>query len=326
MSGMASEESKEVTLTPGGARRKELVHAVGPGEVVRFERPEAGVVLPREQVTAAPGARPAAADLVLTPGGYRPRSLVHQVGPRHALYAAGRRMLVVNLATDVMVDVPMAAVGPGHIPALGSGWIAYAYWNNGTGTPVSSLRTTWQVPPAPATEAKQTVFLFNGIQNYGANYGILQPVLQWGPSAAGGGSYWSVASWYVTSSGQAFHTPLVRVNPGDTLVGVLTLTNQSGTSFNYDCAFQGIAGTALPLQNIAELVWCTETLEAYQINQCSDYPDTAMTALRAISIQTGNSLPPLTWTPVNRVTDCGQKAVVVSNSPSHGEVDISYRP
>jgi hypothetical protein len=52
MSGLANEESKDVTLTPGGARRKELVHAVGPGEVVRFERQDAGVVIPREQVTA----------------------------------------------------------------------------------------------------------------------------------------------------------------------------------------------------------------------------------------------------------------------------------
>jgi hypothetical protein len=267
-----------------------------------------------------------AESLVLTPGGYRPRSLVNQVGPRHALHAAGDRMFMVNLATDAMVAIPKVTVRPAAIPALGSGWIAYAYWNNGTGTPLSTFRTTWRVPPPPATQSNQTIFLFNGIQNYGANYGILQPVLQWGSSDIGGGAHWSVASWYVTSSGQAFHTPLAQVNPGDTLVGEMTLTGRLGNAFNYNCQFQGVAGTTLPVQNIAELLWCNETLEAYDIDQCSDYPATARTEFTAINIQTGSVTPPLNWTPVNRATDCGQQAVVVSNSATAGEVDVYYRP
>jgi hypothetical protein len=234
-------------------------------------------------------------------------------------------MLLKNLATDAIVDLPTMTVAAAQVPVLGSGWIAYAYWNNGTGAPLSAFRTTWQVPPAPATQSNQTIFLFNGIQNYGNNYGILQPVLQWGPSAAGGGAFWSVASWYVTSSGPAFHTPLIPVNAGDQLVGVMTLTGQAGNSFDYNCELQGIAGTSLPVQNIAELLWCSETLEAYQVNQCSDYPDTLLTTFGAIGIQTGAVTPPLTWTAVARVTDCGQNVVVVSNSASNGQVDVYYR-
>ena len=88
--------------------------------------------------------------------------------------------------------------------------------------------STWTVPPAPSTDSGQTIFLFNGIQNYGTNYGILQPVLQWGPSAAGGGSYWSIASWYVTSGGDAFHTTLIQVDEGDVLIGLMTFTGQPG--------------------------------------------------------------------------------------------------
>jgi hypothetical protein len=91
-------------------------------------------------------------------------------------------------------------------PVLGGGWTIYAYWNNGTGTTISVFKTTWKVPPDPQTTGKQTIFLFNGIQNYGSNFGILQPVLQWGPSAAGGGQYWSAASWYVTSGGLPYTT------------------------------------------------------------------------------------------------------------------------
>ena len=55
----------------------------------------------------------------------------------------------------------------------------------------------------------------------------------------------------MTSGGQAFHTNLVRVNPDDTLIGVMTLTGQSGSSFSYTSQFQGINGTVLPVQNIA---------------------------------------------------------------------------
>ena len=54
---------------------------------------------------------------------------------------------------------------------------------------------------------------------------IYPPVLQWGPSAAGGGNYWAVASWYADGQGgQAFYSQLVQVsNPGDILVGIMTL-------------------------------------------------------------------------------------------------------
>jgi hypothetical protein len=183
------------------------------------------------------------------------------------------------------------------------------------------------VPPEPSGNDNQLIYLFNGIQNYGANYGILQPVLQWGSSGGGlgGGQYWSVASWYVTSDGNAFHTPHVQVNAGDTIVGVMTLSSPSGTMFNYNCEFDGISGTSLPVQNIAELLWCNETLEAYSISDCTDYPATAYTPFRSIQIKTGKTTPIVTWTPVNMVTDCGQHAAVVSDSATDGEVDIYYR-
>lgn len=206
--------------------------------------------------------------------------------------------------------------------ALGSGWIAYAYWNNGTGTPITSFTTTWVVPPEPAVQGNQTLFLFNGIQNYGANFGILQPVLQWGVSAAGGGPYWAVSNWYVTSGGQASYTPLVRVNPGDSLSGVMTLTGGTAGSFSYTSEFVGI-GTTLSVQNIAELLWCNETLEAYSIGQCSNYP-AGGTAFTGIEIETVAGNPPLSWTAVNQVTDCGQSATVANNANPGGEIDIAY--
>ncbi len=266
------------------------------------------------------------ANLVLTPGGFRHPSLVHRVAPGHALdVAAAGRVRLMNLATKATTEVALPDLHPGDVPGLGTGWIAYAFWKNTTGAPVSSFRTTWRVPPAPATDSGQTIFLFNGIDPTNPSDAILQPVLQWGKSAAGGGPSWSIASWYVQGNGQAFHTNLIPVNPGDNLIGVMKLTGRAAGMFSYTSEFDGVANTLLPVQNVAELVWCNETLEAYGVQQCSDYPGGQRTDLRAIELRTGDASPAVAWTPVNKVTDCGQHAVVVTDGATDGEVDLYYR-
>lgn len=278
----------------------------------------------------------ASSELVLTPGGYRSRSLVHHIQSGHVLDAGAGTLKQMRLSGQEVADfgtVEQRQGGqplmphnvnrhPGILPALGSGWIAYASWNNGTGSPVSRFATTWVVPPAPASNHSQTIFLFNGIQN---STMIYQPVLQWGGSAAGGGNYWSVASWYADGQGgQAFHTNLVTVSSGQVLVGVMTLTGQSGNQFSYNCEFQGIANTSLPITNVEQLTWNIETLEAYGVQQCSDYPAANFTAFTTIDLQTSTGHPTLSWSPTAPVTDCGQSAVVASNANPGGEVDIYY--
>ena len=188
-----------------------MVHRVGPGEAIRMNEAGVPTVVREHAEGRAANALgrairvtdiPALAGFVLTPGGFRPRSQVHRLQPGEALHFSSGRATLRNLSTNASREIAMLAAPDTHLPALGSGWITYAYWNNDTGHPLTSFRTTWQVPPAPATQESQTIFLFNGIQNNGTNYGILQPVLQWGSSAAGGGPYWSIASWYVTSGGR----------------------------------------------------------------------------------------------------------------------------
>lgn len=280
-------------------------------------------------------------ELVLTPGGFRPKSQVKMIEPGHVLRVTGGNLQKIqrqtgkvaadfgqlpyrpenepNLPKNVFVPAPPKAA---KAPAFGSGWISYSYWPNNTGNAISSFATTWTVPPEPATQSGQTIFLFNGIQNATMIY---QPVLQFGPSAAGGGNFWAVASWYVDGQGGiANHSTLVRVNPGDVLVGIMRLTGSGPNGFDYDCVFEGIPNSDLQVQNIPQLTWACETLEAYNITTCSDYPATEETMFRGISIQTGGIRPSLAWTPVNAVTDCGQKCIVVSNSATNGEVDIYY--
>jgi hypothetical protein len=313
-----SDQSDGIVLTPGGKRPKKLVRRVDPGQVVRGDSSGDVMVVTERN-------KPMANNLVLTPGGFRHPSLVHRVEAGHALHFLEGKARLKNLATGAMIEVPDHKVQPGDVPGFGSGWIADAFWANNTGNPVTSFRTTWKVPPAPTTDHGQTIFLFNGIDPANPGDAILQPVLQWGPSNAGGGPFWTVASWYVLGNGQAFFTTPVAVNPGDVLVGVVTLTGRANGLFSYQSEFQGIASTQLPVQNVAELVWCNETLEAYSITACSDYPATDVTAMRSIQIETGNSTPGVDWTPQDRVTDCGQHALVPIDSGAGGEVDLYYR-
>jgi len=276
-------------------------------------------------------------EFVLTPGGLRRKSLVHKIEPGVVLDGSGGALRKMDYSGRVLRDfgtvlsrpmgrplMPNNVVHPPRRdPAFGSGWITYASWTNNTGAPVSLFSTNWVVPPAPATQSGQTIFLFNGIQN---STMIYQPVLQWGPSGAGGGNFWAVASWYADGQGgPAFFSQLVQVNPGDTLTGVMTLTGQSPQGFNYNCEFQGIANTGLPVQNVQELTWLVQTLECYGITACSDYPATNKTAMSAINIQNGNAVQSVGWSVTDSVTDCGQHTLLFDDDSSgNGEVDIWY--
>ena len=321
-----TKQDEEQVLTPGGRRHRKLVHFVRAGEAVRFDEKGTFNIIPSIQPFNQERSFPMTQNLVLTPGGYRNRQLVHHLEPSHMLQLSRQRLRMVNPVTKAFIEIPKLKLQPGDIPGFGTGWITYAYWTNNTGNPISSFRTSWRVPHAPTKSSGQTIFLFNGIDSSDPSAAILQPVLQWGVSAAGGGPYWSVASWYVQGNGAAIHTDLVRVNEGDDLVGLMELTGQSGSKFSYTAEFDGINNTTLPVQNVDELIWCNETLEAYDITSCSDYPNNIYTAMQHIQIETGTTTPALNWTAVDRVTDCGQHTIVVSNSATDGEVDLFYVP
>jgi hypothetical protein len=334
-------DSENTVTTAGVLRPKSSMHVVNQGQLVQRTPQGTYIIVDTSKRNEENSSKKE--EFVLTPGGLRSKSLVHKINQGTVLDGTDRRHRLLDRENKVLADFGIIAQQPiGRplmprnvayfaqvIPALGSGWITYASWTNTTGTPVSLFSTTWVVPPEPATQSGQTIFLFNGIQNATMIY---QPVLQWGPSAAGGGNRWSVASWYADGQGGvAFHSNLVDVNPGDILVGVMTLTRQNntptGTTFDYNCFFQGINGTALTIQNVQELTWCIETLEAYNIQRCSDYPAINKTAMASINLQTGATSPNVVWTVTDGVTDCGQHTLIFDEGiTSNGEVDIWYSP
>jgi len=339
--------SDDDVITPGGPRPAGQVHSVGPDQKVRRDAGDNYHIVSKEGETGESQAVPPE-DLVPTPGGYRPKSLIHAVEPGHVLRMAGGRILMVNAAGQVVTDfgpvllrprteirrvlaanvAPTRRVpppGPIQAPGLRDHWITFAGWQN-QGPPITMFSTTWVVPPAPRTNNGQLIYLFNGMTN--AAY-IYQPVLQWGQSPIGGGNFWAIASWYVDGpKGKAFHSSLVPVKPGDTVVGVITLTGNSASlgKYNYNCQFQGIPNASLAMENIDTLDWCCQTLEAYRLKEPSDYPNTDDTEFGNIEIRINAAAPPLNWTAVPEgVSDCGQHTVVASNANPNGRVDIFYR-
>ena len=261
---------------------------------------------------------------VRTPGGFRHKSFVHLVKPGQTITKRAGVSRLMDIKTNQLIATPGPSDPGPSFPGDGGGWVTWATWTNTTGQAISRFATTWTVPPAPTTQSGQLIYLFNALEDQ-AGDNILQPVLQWGLSGAGGGNFWGVANWYVDSNNHAFCTDVVPVNVGDKVTGVVAASIQANASFNYTSEFQGVPGTKLNVDGLSELVLAEETLEAYTLTQCSDYPNTAMTAMTAIDLQVMGNPAPVSW--VRSVMDnpaCGEHTAVVSNATPGGEVDLYY--
>jgi hypothetical protein len=260
---------------------------------------------------------------VLTPLGYRDSANVHYVPDGYDLVLMpDGHMRAENTVTGDHIDFVEKPASESTKPISDNGWVTYASWLNQTGKAVSSFTTTWAVPAAPSTYDGQTLFQFNSIEPNSFN-SILQPVLQYGPSQAGGGRYWAVASWYVVGN-SAYYSSLVRVSPGQTLVGVITLASHKGSNYNYKCAFTGISGTNFSIKNIPQLTWCTETLEVYGVDLCPEFPNTPYSQMYRIKLKTGKTVPSVSWSVTNAATSCGVQTTIVTNNGSAGVVDIYF--
>jgi hypothetical protein len=166
----------------------------------------------------------------------------------------------------------------GHTPGPPfNGWVEdsqeYLWWLG------SSDNIDWEsgdfyVPNNPSVNGG-LIYFFNGIAPTGENW-ILQPVLQYGYSPAGGGYYWGVASWFVGSGG-AWHSPLVAVKPGDKLSGYSEQTGASGGTLYYTSEAYDLTSGAYSWISIwssgLHWTWAYEgVLEVYGVNSCLQLP------------------------------------------------------
>jgi hypothetical protein len=303
----------------------------------------AGIILggcTKENITPKPSTVSAGnEEMVITPAGLMQKSKVHFIEPGNELQVVGGRLQKIeSMSGRTLEDYGEVTINkdPIHfgndanyadiVPRTVNGWAAYAYWTNTrTSNPITSFTTDWVVPAVPKLASSQTIFLFNGMQDgTTASSYIIQPVLQWGPSAAGGGKYWAVTNWYVSSK-QAFFGSLETVGSGTSLQGVMTETGTTGSNYNYYSSFAGYpSASSLKVSNVPEAFWAAETLEVYGVSRSTEYPNQTSMPFSSIQILQGNINATISWTGVAATGSSLPKAVIGTNSSPGGLVTIDF--
>lgn len=155
----------------------------------------------------------------------------------------------------------------------------FSGWVEGNRQFLPAGATTWNyyqstmTVPRARTYYGQTDFWFGGWEP-ASNIQILQPVLQFGVSAAGGGGYFAFASWLVTSGGTTYVSQLKGASPGDAIQSQMYIDSTcagSGClnyySGSYDFA-NGNYSAALFVSHNLMTIYFPAVYEAYNINSC----------------------------------------------------------
>lgn len=308
---------------------------------------------PQPTVHGQPGAVTAtvksdSGDYVNTPMGRFHKSCVHQV-PNGAVIDANQNVflngaLIAHFDGCAYPAERTSAAHPkiSHSPADSSGapppetdgWVEYSSADvpyNAQGVDwLADFIMHWNVPAAPSSYVGQTIYLFNSMEST-SSPAIIQPVLQYGPSPAGGGNYWSVASWYVSSVNDVMVTALTPVQEGAYLRG--EIAPSSGSCDSSGECFWGITmflNDSTVLSNLQ--TWLSErydtiqkaVLEVYSVTDCSQYPASSAVFRNFYAAQDPGFIPKsygdFSWNNVvpGGSPDCGFSVV------GSGDVTLNY--
>jgi hypothetical protein len=160
-------------------------------------------------------------------------------------------------------------------PNISHAWVEYASIT--TTSAYGQIYSEWDVPPTPANNDGQTVYLFNGLEDINDVVTIIQPVLGWNSDYA---SAWGIAAWNCCESGTVYEATPAPVNPGDHLEGYVFMNCGAGTK---TCSSWDIVIWDRQNGNFSELLdtsnfgqtfnWAFGgVLEVYNIANCGDYP------------------------------------------------------
>jgi hypothetical protein len=171
------------------------------------------------------------------------------------------------------------AVPPGQRAAQDSGWVEQIYWD--APGPVGQFSVQFHVPAAPAHYDGQTIFIFPSLTGGGA---ILQTVIQYGASQAGGGPYWALAEWCGGGGeygGNYYASNLIPVNTGDTIQSDIAGNcgwGQNGNGCLWEMTGQDLnTGGSVYEGTYINISWTRVegiVLEVYGVDTCADYPST----------------------------------------------------
>jgi hypothetical protein len=208
--------------------------------------------------------------------------------------------------------------------------LTYCGWLNQTGTPITSFKTTWKVPPPQ----KDVPPYYNGLQLWS---GLETNATSWFDTAGframlafgvfpfiGGGNYWWIASVYFGPDGSLYACPAVKVEPGQLVTAEYKLIGQSNGTYSYSLQFKGIPNTEIQIYDIPELTWCGEIVGGNYYGSCDTLPNTPFTPVTGIDVLTGTTSPQVNWTPTDLSALCGLTSVVVKNGGTDARIHIYW--
>jgi hypothetical protein len=156
------------------------------------------------------------------------------------------------------------------------------------------------VPADPAVKGSQSDFFFSSLEpSSGAS--ILQPVLQWGTSAAGGGQGYFIASWYVAKNHQPYVNAATPVGNGDVIYGQLEGNScaSNGSSCHWTVVATDLTTGSVPVQRIdvtaGDIFNQVQggVFESYGATSCAMFPASHTAAFSSIQVW-GPTFNPLT--------------------------------
>lgn len=257
-----------------------------------------------------------------TPFGVSSKSNIHYISNNQIVFNDEEGILIKELNSNSTIKRVQYSKSLTKNIFLTNGWSTYAVGQSFDAYPSNPtfFEVTFVVPSAPKNN-NQLIYIFNGLGTIVTGIAhIVQPVLQWGASPAGGGNYWAICNWYVNNN-QFFHDSLMRVNPGDTLRGLIELTSISNGNYNYRSSFIGF-NTGLQVNNLPELKSLYITLETYYAD-CNDLPIDEKIRFSDIRVKTQLDHPNILWHSLNNNT-CGQYTTIVDKNSLGGEIHINF--
>jgi len=175
---------------------------------------------------------------------------------------------------------------------------------------ITNLVSQWKVPDTPQQQSNQILYYWNGIEPTD-NQAVIQPVLQWGSTPAGGGRYWALSSWFVSGSHGYFFTKLVRAQSGNTITGTLTLLANGTWFVSGKVVESGLETSYVYNPYTKDWTYAYEVLEAYNVDEkCILYPASGALDFNGIEVEAGGKPVTPKWLPKTQTASCGESFTV----------------
>jgi len=168
------------------------------------------------------------------------------------------------------------------------GWQTWTSFNNLNNATFTTFNGNFTVPPAPASWPSNpdtaVIYVFTGLQNDNwvpdgeepttpTEFEIIQPVLQFGGgSENGGGKFWGVASWYVTVDAGALYSKTTKLNPGDSIYGVMQQIGSTTWLIGAQAPSGLWTNLTVNKNRLSSNPWAYNTLETYDVLSCDWMP------------------------------------------------------